>query len=233
VAVFTLLDIKVTYLLFNHNIMNKYIKHTIFFVLSFFFFSCNSSDKKKKAEQESEKIVQKVQMYSIDTSGISLKWTAYKFTEKLGVSGTFDRITFNEKNNSGTIETLLQDAEMTIPTALVNSANEIRDPKLRTYFFKVFNTDTIRGKILDAKQGKGALELNMNNLANAVEYTYSLKNDTLFLNAHFDLMQWNGDVALNSLNKECYELHTGTDGTSKLWPDVDVTIKFPIQKVSF
>lgn len=117
---------------------------------------------------------------------------------------------------------------MIIPTALVNSANQIRDPKLRTALFKIFNTDTIRGKILDAEQGIGSLELKMNNLSNDLKYTYSLKTDTLFLNTHFDLMQWNGEAALKSLNKECYDLHIGNDGISKLWPDVDVSIKFPI-----
>lgn len=192
--------------------------------MAILFFSCNTSGKKKKDNQ----VVEKIQTYSIDTSGLSLKWTAYKFTDKLGVSGTFDSIVLNTKNNSGTIEILLRDAEMIIPTALVNSANQIRDPKLRTAFFKVFNTDTIRGKILDAEQGIGSLELKMNNLSNDLKYTYSLKTDTLFLNTHFDLMQWNGEAALKSLNKECYDLHIGNDGISKLWPDVDVSIKFPI-----
>lgn len=213
--------------------MNQIIKHTFFFVLSFLIVSCNSSDKKKKGQQESQKVMQKAQSYTIDTSGLSLIWTAYKFTDKLGVSGTFDSIVFDTKNNSGPIEKLLKEAEMTIPTAFVNSANEIRDPKLRIAFFKVFNTDTIKGKILYAENGNGALELKMNNLTNDVEYTYHLENDTLFLNTHFDLMQWNGEAALKSLNKECYDLHKGVDGISKLWPDVAVSIKFPITTSSF
>jgi len=212
--------------------MKQLIKYTVLATVTLFIFSCNTSDKKKKVQQEREKVVQKTHSYSIDTSGLSLTWTAYKFTDKLGVSGTFDSILFDTKNNTGTIEKILQDAEMIIPTEGVNSANEIRDPKLRTAFFRVFNTDTIRGKILDTENGNGALELNMNNLTNDVEYTYSVKNDTLIVHTHFDLTQWNGEAALKSLNKECYDLHKGVDGISKLWPDVDVTIKFPMQKVS-
>tara|TARA_R110002051_G_scaffold104456_3_gene177140 strand:+ start:10137 stop:10361 length:225 start_codon:yes stop_codon:yes gene_type:complete len=59
-------------------------------------------------------------------------------------------------------------------------------------------------------------------MTNDVEYTYSLKNDILFLTIHLDLLKWNGDYVLYSLNKECYDLHKGVDGVSKLWPDVDV-----------
>ncbi|MFS4416452.1 YceI family protein [Maribacter sp. 2307ULW6-5] len=210
--------------------MQQLVKYAPFLILAFLVFSCNSSNKKKKADQTEEKVVQKEQIYSVDTSGVSIKWTAYKFTDKLGVSGGFDQFSLNLKNPTGTVETLLKDAAIVIHTSSVNSGNEIRDPKLRTSFFKVFHTDTIKGQILDAQRNKGALELKMNNISNDVEYNYSLKNDTLFLSTHLDVMQWNGKEALNSLNKECYELHTGTDGISKLWPDVDVTIKLPLQK---
>ena len=117
---------------------------------------------------------------------------------------------------------------MIIITSSVNSGNIIRDPKLRTSILKVFNTDPINGRILDAEHGKGALEeLEMNNISNDTKYDYSLKNDTLFLTTHLDLMLWNGKEALNSLNKECCKLHKGIDGVSKLWPDVDVILKLP------
>ncbi len=208
--------------------MKQLLKFATPFVLMLFVLSCNSSNKKKKKDQDNEKVTKKEQIYSTDTSGISLQWMAYKFTDKLGVGGTFDQIAFRQEKESESIEDMLKNAEITIVTASVNSKNEIRDPKLRTYFFDVFNTDTITGKILDSEQGSGVLELKMNDISNDLEYEYTLKNDTLFLTTHLDLLNWNGDKALNSLNNECYELHTGLDGISKLWPDVDVTIKLPV-----
>jgi hypothetical protein len=69
----------------------------------------------------------------------------------------------------------------------------------------------------------------MNSILNDVQYDYSLKNDTLFLTTYLDLMQWNGVEALNSWKTECYELHTGRDGISILWPDVDVVFKIPFK----
>lgn len=209
--------------------MKQLLSYTLSMIFVFLIFSCNTSEKKKAPQQDEGTQVQSVQNYSIDTSGVSIKWTAYKFTEKLGVSGIFDQFALNLKNDHGSLETLLEDAEMTINTVSVNTGNEIRDPKLRTSFFKVFHTDTIFGKILDTKEGQETLELKMNNILHNVAYTYSLKNDTLFLTTHLDLRQWNGGEALKSLNKECYEVHTGGDGISKLWPDVDVVLKFPIK----
>ncbi len=207
------------------NSIIKYIVLTFFFLL---ILSCNTSEKKKGSQQQG-KTDEKEQTYSIDTSGVSIKWTAYKFTDKLGVSGTFDRFYLNLKVRSGGIEALLKGAEMVIHTNSVNSGDAIRDPKLRNSFFKIFNTDEIKGELLDAENGKGALELKMNDQVNATEYSYSLTNDTLFINAHVDLTQWNGKAALDTLNNECYELHTGADGVSKLWPDVDVVLKLPVR----
>jgi len=203
--------------------------YALLMIFGFLIFSCNPSEKKKDTKQNESTKVQSTQNYSFNTTGVSIKWTAYKFTEKLGVSGTFDQFALNLKNDHGPLETLLKDAEITINTVSVNTGNEIRDPKLRTYFFKVFHTDTIFGKILHTEKGKEALELKMNTITDDVAYTYSLKNDTLFLTTHLDVMQWNGAEALKSLNTECHEVHTGSDGISKLWPNVDVVLKLPIK----
>jgi len=190
--------------------------------------SCNNSEKKKTETLEKEQSAQ-VYSYAIDTAGVSVLWTAYKFTDKLGVSGAFEDFKLFLVNNAESIETLLEKSEIVIYTESVNSNSEIRDPKLRASFFKVFNTDTIRGVITESNQGKGLLDLEMNNSAIPLDYLYSFKTDTLFLSATVDLKKWNGQQAMQSLNKECYDLHKGPDGISKLWPEVDIQIKLPIK----
>lgn len=211
--------------------MIRPLKKNLVLLLMLLEISCNTS-KKEKDESRNAKTILTSTVYTMDKSGTSLTWTAYKFTEKLGVSGTFDNFTLRLKTDSGSIDDLLSKAEMTIVTHSVNSANVIRDPKLRTFFFKIFNTDTIFGNIVDAKNSKGALELRMNNMINDVAFEYSIKNDTLHLLTHLDLISWNGEQALTSLNKECYELHTGNDGVSKLWPNVDVVLKIPVKEIT-
>jgi hypothetical protein len=195
-------------------------------VILLFLLSCNGSDKKPKAPTK----VEKTYTYSIDTAGILVNWTAYKFTEKIGVSGRFDSIRFSTKKSPTSIEDLLNSAKIGIKTGSVNSANAIRDPKLRAIFFKAFNTETIEGELLEVEEDKGVLALKMNMINNLIDYTYSYTKDTIFISTHFDLTKWNGENAIQALNKECYDLHKGSDGISKLWPDVAVKIKLPVKR---
>ena len=200
-------------------------------ILIMLFSSCNTQERKKAVTIENSNNKNEYS-YTIDTSGISVVWTAYKFTDKLGVSGTFKDFTMHKKNASGSIESVLNSLKLSIPTSSVNSKNAIRDFKLNNYFFKVFNTLVITGTITSAKENEGFIRLQMNKKSRKIPFTFSLKNDTIALFTHLDLKNWKGEEALNILNKECYELHKGTDGISKLWPDVDVSIKLPVTKVA-
>jgi len=211
--------------------MKQLFKNTTYLILCLLVFSCNTSKKEKTETTDNMKDVelQDKQLFSIDTAGVLVHWTAYKFTNKLGVSGKFDDFKFLKIDEAPSIEALLKQSKISIATASVNSNSEIRDPKLRTSFFKVFNTSTIEGSVLEAKQGKGIVNLKMNAMTHTLDYTYAFKNDTLVMTAKIDLNRWHGEAAMQSLNKECYELHTGADGISKLWPDVDVQITLPIK----
>ena len=162
--------------------------------------------------------------------GITILWTAYKFTEKVGISGTFEDYAVYNDNVSNSIEGVLEKLKLSIPTECVDSGNAIRDFKLRTYFFQAFNTEIINGTIINAKGGEGIINLRMNNFSIDNPYTYVLRNDTIVILTHLDLKKWKGEEALTTLNKECYELHKGKNGISKLWPDVNVEIKLPVKK---
>lgn len=192
--------------------------------------SCNNSDKKLSNTDSYKSQVSKQQQYTIDTSGISILWTAYKFTNKTGISGSFNTYTFESKKVSGTVEDILNKSKLTIPTATVNSRNSIRDFKLDAYFFKAFNTSEIRGTIIKVKESEGVINLKMNRTSQHIPFTYAIEKDTIRLFTNLNLNYWNADEALKTLNTECYELHKGPDSISKLWPDVDVVIKIPVHK---
>lgn len=209
--------------------MTHFLKLTYLLLILLLIMSCNNSEN-KKIESIENKSIAKEYLYSIDTTGVSVAWTAYKFSNKVGVSGTFDTITLNKKNGDGSVENILNKLNVSISATSINSENPIRDFKINTYFFKVFNTSAITGTILKAKDGEGIVDLNMNRVSKKVPFSYALKNDTIRLFTHLDLGYWKGEEALNVLNKECYELHKGADKVSKLWPDVDVVIKLPMTK---
>ncbi|MDG1729475.1 MAG: hypothetical protein P8K68_07735 [Algibacter sp.] len=210
--------------------MPSFLKYPISLLIILLIFCCNNSDKKSIHKTDDIKIAEKGAVFSIDTSGISMDWTAYKFTNKVGVSGTFNDYTITKKKESGAVEDILGNLKLIIPTSTVNTKNPIRDFKLDAYFFKVFNTSTITGTILNAKGDEGFIKLQMNEKSRKIPYTYAIKNDTITLFTHLDLNLWDAKEALNTLNAECYELHKGEDGVSKLWPDVDVSIKLPLKK---
>ena len=206
--------------------MLQRFKYLIYLNIILFVSSCINSENKKIKETVSEKVYN----YTIDTSGIKILWTAYKFTDKIGVSGTFDSLICFSDKNASSIQDLLKSSKINILTNSVNSYNGIRDPKLRQTFFKSFNTDTIKGQIMEVEDKKGLLALEMNSITNLTNYTYNYINDTLTISTHLDLTKWNGKTAIDTLNKECYDLHIGSDGISKLWPDVVVKMKLPIKR---
>jgi hypothetical protein len=194
--------------------------------------SCEKKNKKTPINQKLKTENNVHKRYTIDAKSVSVLWTAYKFTHKVGVSGTFKDFKFETRNLTGTVDSILYGSKLRIPTLSVDSQNEIRDPKLRAIFFKALDTDTITGKILTVDKDNGLVEIRMNNISREVPYSYSVKNDSLILKTRLDLNQWNGQQAIEALNKECYELHIGPDGISKLWPDVAIEIQFPLLLLS-
>ncbi|MGB5820795.1 MAG: hypothetical protein WBG90_15015 [Saonia sp.] len=208
--------------------MKLFMKWTGYLLFALMIFSCNTTSKKNKDVRGDTKINQENKTYVIDTSWSSLSWTAYKFTEKVGVKGTFDEYSLFTNKGARSIEGLLKGNKITINTLSVNSGDGVRDAKLITYFFKTFKTDTINGELLDAKNGKGILALEMNSIIDTVDYTYSQKADTLLVTTAINLSFWEGEEAMNSLNRECYELHMGADKVSKLWPNVDILMKLSL-----
>jgi len=208
--------------------MNTF-KTLLLLLLTGFLFSCgtnNSSKKTEETEKESPKVAENT--IKIATESAIMKWTAYKFKEKAGVGGSFDTLNIDSKTDNGTPEQILLGGSISIPTSSVNSNNEIRDPKIKKSFFGTFNTPEIKGKILSAADGKGEIEFSMNGLSVNVPYTYNVNDAALRIKTSLDVTNWNGGAAIAALNKVCEALHTGEDGTSVLWPDVDVTLTFPL-----
>ena len=154
-----------------------------------------------------------------------LKWTAYKTTDKLGVKGTFNEIIVDNNKNETSIENIINSTKFRIPTSTVYTGNAPRDVLIKTYFFgAMMNTDTIYGSFSSAKDGKGLVAIKMNNVEFENDFTYSFRNDSLKINASLLLDNWNGYTALSSLHEQCFDKHTGPDGVSKTWPDVDLEI---------
>lgn len=169
--------------------------------------------------------------YILEDFGMSIDWTAYKFSDKISVSGTFQEYTLNEKNSSGSIENILRGLHVAIPTESIITNNAIQDFKIKTYFFKVLKTPTITGIIIDASQGRGDILLKMNNMSFKNPYSYSLENDVIILTTHLDLKNWKAEEAMAVLNHQWSGDYKEDELLLNVWPEIDVTIKIPVNKI--
>ncbi len=170
--------------------------------------------------------------FQLETQSVHVKWTAFKTTEKIGVGGTFDSIAFNfPTTESESLEQLLQGIEATIYTTSVNSGDTGRDGRIKRFFFGVMQVpDVIKGKILEASQDTVFIDIEMNGISKKVPFTTQYANDTLVLTTTINLADWEAQESVKSLNEACYDLHKGSDGVSKLWEEVDLTITAVLRK---
>jgi len=174
-------------------------------------------------------------VYTLLKDSSSVNWMAFKTTARKGVGGHFD--TFNvwlPKNVNSPYDALVG-TSFDITTSSVNSGNKERDPKLIKFFFEALSSgDVIKGEIKTADgdkiKGKGIIKLQFNGETKKIDYTYQIDGNSVVIKTGINLDEWDGSAAVKSLNTECYELHTGKDGVSKLWPDVEIKVVAKLKK---
>lgn len=169
--------------------------------------------------------------YTYNSSSSVLEWTAFKFTEKKGVTGTFTEIIISGSEGSDDPAALLSSLSFKIPTNTVETQNEERNGKISSIFFKALSTDTIRGAVkkLDLEKGEALIDIQMNGIRKEVKGNCSFSEGNFSFKATIDVNDWKGEEAINSLNKACKDLHTGEDGISKLWSTVDLSFTTHLQ----
>lgn len=172
--------------------------------------------------------------YSYKADTTQLKWTAYKFTTRVGVSGTFGKIDSEGLATANSAGAIFQNMTFQIPVTKIDSKNADRDQKIVNSFFgSMKNTQKITGNIksIDNKNNGNALvTLNLNGISKDLSFKFQTSDSGEFLaSSDINLKEWDALPAVNALNKVCSELHA-QDGISKLWPDVKVEIKSSLVK---
>ena len=187
------------------------------------FVSC----KEEKKETTTTEEVKTSTQFVVKPEATSVKWTAYKTTDKVGVNGEFTTVKFDEKSGA-TPEEALNNLNFSIPVSslFTNDATNTRDAKIKTSFFgSMIDTDLISGKLM-YKDSKYVASLTMNGVTHDLPLEATIKDERrVTLKGTMDLNNWNAIDALNALNKVCFDLHKGADGVSKTWEDVSVEIE--------
>ena len=181
--------------------------------------ACSSST--KSSDDESEVSC----TYQLDGQSLDFKWTAYKFTEKTGVPGTFDDITLEAETASKSLDDLITSISFTINTSSINSKDPIRDVKVSHFFFGTMaNTDDITGSIKSVDGSNVVIALTLNDLTLDVPGNLSFSGDTIKLSSTVDFKAFGAEAALAKLNEVCSVEHTGEDDESVFWDVVDIDV---------
>jgi len=195
-------------------------------LLTLVIFTVNACSTATKSTDEESAESQDVCVYQHINESLDFKWTAYKFTEKTGVPGTFNEITVTAAEDASSLEDMLKSVAFSINTGSVNSNEPIRDAKIAQFFFGTMaNTTEITGGIKSIDGSKATISLSINELTLDIPGTIEINGDTINLSATVDFKKFGGEEAIAMLNQVCSEKHTGEDGKSVFWDVVDINVQ--------
>lgn len=190
-------------------------------------FSCKDAKKDHSHEGENadHSHAETESQYSLVADSTKASFTAYKTTDKIGVGGTFKTVNITKSNTGTTALEALNGTEFSIPVSslFTNDGTGTRDPKILEFFFGVMkNTELISGT-LKTDGDKSSLEVTLNGETTTVPLTTEKLADNKYtFTGIMNLEDWNALDAVASINKACEALHTGADGVSKTWSEVEI-----------
>ena len=194
------------------------------------FVGCGETEKTKSLDElgtDLSKKATKPCLLTLDNKNVVVNWTAFKLSDKVGVGGTFDTVIVSGVTENETMVGAAATAQFDIFTTSVNSNNPERDYKISDSFFgTMVNTATISGKVVSLNDdGSGAISLTMNGVEKEIDVSWKATSENrLKLSTAINVNDWNAKPSLDSLNGVCTAVHTGKDGVSVLWPDVEIEV---------
>jgi polyisoprenoid-binding protein YceI len=168
--------------------------------------------------------------YAVDPPTVKVQWTAFKFTNKTGVSGGFNKANLSGTRSAKTLSDLARNLRMKIDGASIESGDPARNATVSEFFFQQFkpNGDIVAEGVEvngDDKTGIVKIKITMNGTSQVVPFTYTIGADgAVEANGTIDMMDFALKPAYDTLHKACEEKHVGPDGVSKTWTTVDLKV---------
>ena len=144
--------------------------------------------------------------YTYNEGTTEFQWTAFKTNAKVGVPGSFNEIEVTSESASDP-KTVLESLQFRMKTASVETNNEERNGIVQSL----------------SDNGKAVITVMMNGVSFDIEGDYTLEDRKFSFSSTVDVASWNGMSGIEALNTVCKDLHTGEDGVSKLWSEVDLS----------
>lgn len=196
----------------------------LFIAITLSLTSCKQEKKETKTETTTEAAT--AAKFVVKPEATTVKFTAYKTTDKVGVGGEFTTIKFEEQSGD-TPEAALNNLNFSIPVSslFTNDPTNTRDAKIKAAFFgAMLDTDLITGS-LKYENGSAVVSITMNGETQNLPMDVVITDERrVTFTGTMNLADWKALDALASLNKACEALHTGADGVSKTWEDVAIEV---------
>lgn len=171
--------------------------------------------------------------YELAKDSLTVGYTAFKTTQKLGVNGSFKKTEVTGKTQGKSLAELASTLQVRVDAASSDTTNPARDLTLKEFFFSKLKggiTGSLKG--LNEKEHTVLLTLGFNDKQKDVPLKYEVTEEKNFkATGSIDLLEFGANDAYNSIHKKCEDLHKGPDGVSKTWTDVSINLKATINKV--
>jgi polyisoprenoid-binding protein YceI len=169
--------------------------------------------------------------YNLNADGVQAEWTAFKFTSKAPVKGNFADTTLEGPREAKTLTALAGGLSMKIVGKSVKTGNPGRDATVAGFFFAFMKDGgNITGKATkvegDDTSGTVHIDITMNGETRDVPFAYTIgKDGTVAAKASIDILDFRMKPAYDQIHKACEGQHTGDDGISKTWTQVDLALR--------
>ena len=203
--------------------MKNSIRTIYILLVAVLLIACDSEKKEQKDQINKEK--KSSAAFVLDNAKNSVEWTAYKTTEKVPVKGKFKKVEIISGGEGNSVKEAIHNAEFSIPISSIFTSDSSRDYKIRKFFFGVMdNTKLLSGKLVIENDSLGYADITMNGISEKLPFSYLIKDKEFSMATKMDVLNWNAQSSLDSLNLICKELHKGLDGISKTWSEVAINI---------
>ncbi len=164
----------------------------------------------------------------VQSGDMNVTWKAYKTLENVDVKGIFTSVNYVPSAKEGkNFRELLVGSTLQIDTAKVDTGDLQMDDALVSKCFKKFKATSIKAEIMGMKADKrskgkpygGILDINItiNEKTLVISMPYLYEKEIFVAKGSIDLFDFSGKESLASLDKECYDIHTG-----KTWNDLNI-----------
>ena len=189
--------------------------------------SCQNEQKKPEQNQQKPAETLQTTTWILNEDDTSIHWTGYKTSGKIPVKGVFQNFKIKGIKPASDLKSAIENAQASINIYSIFSDNEARDKKLIEKLFEnMTDTKKIFARIEQIeKDGQTAMmSIKMNGRKKTIPVQLQIDENSgkVTINGKMDLIKdFGADKAFEQFHQACYTKHTGKDGVSKTWTEVN------------